>query len=68
MFRAVPRHPETLLYWHLDQVYLGSTQTFHQQAVSVPSGKHQLTVVDEMGNRVEQNFEVLYEPETATTP
>ncbi|WP_020397091.1 penicillin-binding protein 1C [Thiolinea disciformis] len=68
VFRAVPRHPETLLYWHLDQVYLGSTQTFHQQAVSVPSGKHQLTVVDEMGNRVEQHFEVLYEPETTATP
>ncbi|MDD5393197.1 MAG: penicillin-binding protein 1C [Thiothrix sp.] len=59
IFRAVPSRPETLLYWHLDNQFIGTTQTFHQQAVQPAAGKHRLTVVDEAGNRVEREFEVL---------
>jgi penicillin-binding protein 1C len=59
VFRAVPAHPETLLYWHLDNQFLGTTQTFHQQAVQPTAGKHRLVVVDEAGNRVQTDFEVL---------
>lgn len=60
VFKAVPRTPETLLYWHLDDQFIGTTQTFHNQAVTVPVGEHKVAVVDEMGNRVEQSFQVLY--------
>ncbi len=59
VLRAVPSHPETLLYWHLDNQFIGTTQTFHQQAVQPSAGQHRLTVVDEAGNRVEREFEVL---------
>ena len=58
IFRAVPRRPETLLYWHLDNQFIGATQTFHQQAVQPSAGRHRVTVVDEAGNRVEKVFEV----------
>ena len=59
VFRAVPLHPEDLLYWHLDNQFLGTTQNFHQFAAQPMAGKHRLAVVDEAGNRVERNFEVL---------
>ena len=59
VFRAVPPHPEDLLYWHLDNQFLGTTQNFHQLAAQPIAGKHRLAVVDEAGNRVERNFEVL---------
>ncbi len=59
IFRAVPSHQEALLYWHLDNQFIGTTQTFHQQAVQPSAGKHRLTVVDEAGHRVERAFEVL---------
>ena len=59
VFRAIHRHPESRLFWHIDQEYLGSTQTFHQKAVWVKAGKHVLTIVDERGNRKEQTFTVL---------
>ena len=62
VLQAVPQRPDTILYWHLDNQFLGSTQTFHQLAVQPSAGKHQLAVVDELGNRVEQNFEVLLSP------
>lgn len=59
IFRAVPTHPEGLLYWHLDNQFLGTTQSFHQLAAQPAAGKRRLAVVDEFGNRVERSFEVL---------
>jgi penicillin-binding protein 1C len=59
VFRAVPQRADILLYWHLDNQFLGTTQTFHQQAVQPSVGKHHLVVVDETGNRAERDFEVL---------
>lgn len=59
VFRAIPQRAETLLYWHLDNQFLGTTQTFHQQAVQPAVGKHHLVIVDESGNRAERYFEGL---------
>ena len=59
VFRAIHRRSDSRLFWHIDQHYLGSTQTFHQQAVWVKPGKHRLTLVDENGNKKEQYFTVL---------
>ena len=63
VFRAVPQNPETLLYWHLDNQFLGTTQTFHQQVAQPAAGRHWLVVVDETGNTVRREFEVLMTPE-----
>lgn len=59
LFRAIHSKPEAQLYWHLDDQFLGTTQTFHEQLIYASAGKHQLTLVDEAGNRVEQSFSVL---------
>lgn len=59
VFRAAPQRADTLLYWHLDNQFIGVTQTFHEQAAQPAAGKHHLAVVDEMGNRAERAFEVL---------
>lgn len=63
VFRAVPQNPETLLYWHLDNQFLGATQTFHQQVAQPAAGRHWLVVVDESGHTVRREFEVLMTPE-----
>lgn len=59
VFEAVHRRPEATLYWHLDDEYLGSTTTFHQQALDMSPGPHVVTIVDETGNRLSRHFEVL---------
>mgnify|MGYP001097732645 CR=1 FL=1 len=59
VFEAVHREYETTLYWHLDDEYIGSTQTFHQQALDITPGKHRITIVDSQGNRLVRKFEVL---------
>lgn len=59
VFRAVHRNPETKIYWHLDDNYLGSTKIFHEMMLSPDPGKHTIILIDESGNRLERRFEVL---------
>ncbi|MBX2828778.1 MAG: penicillin-binding protein 1C [Flavobacteriaceae bacterium] len=48
------RSPETRVYWYLDDLFLGTTQTFHEWAFSPLPGTYTLTAVDEHGNEVKQ--------------
>lgn len=59
VFEAVHRESGATLHWHLDDEFLGSTQTFHQQALDISAGAHVITVVDQHGNRLSRRFEVL---------
>ncbi|MDR0961899.1 MAG: penicillin-binding protein 1C [Mediterranea sp.] len=52
-------HPQQMMYWHLDNTYLGQTQDIHKMALQPAPGRHSLTVVDEEGNSVSVSFEVL---------
>lgn len=61
VFKAIHRSPKSRLFWHLNNTFLGATETFHQQAIWINTGKHELTVVDEAGQSVSQAFEVLSE-------
>ena len=59
IFRVAHRRPETSVFWHLDNEFVGMTKTFHQMALNPSTGKHRLTLVDENGNRLEQPFEII---------
>lgn len=59
ILNAAHRNAEAKIYWHIDQEFVGSTQSFHQLAVSPLPGKHTLTLVDEDGNRLVQVFTIL---------
>ena len=59
VFQAVHGDPQAQLFWHLDDTFLGATQTYHDQAIWIAEGKHRLTLVDNKGNRAEQVFQVL---------
>lgn len=59
VFKAIHRNPNARLFWHLDNTFLGTTETFHEQAIWIATGKHKLTLVDDNGARIEREFEVL---------
>jgi penicillin-binding protein 1C len=59
VFEAVHARRDAILYWHMDDQYLGKTTTFHQQALDIQPGQHLLTLVDDHGNRLQRRFEVL---------
>jgi penicillin-binding protein 1C len=52
------RKPESLIYWHLDGEYLGTTKDIHQMAIAPGKGKHILDLVDENGCVLSRNFMV----------
>jgi len=61
VFQATHRDSNAILYWHLDDLYLGTTQTFHEKALVATPGMHILTLVDESGQRLVRHFEIIGE-------
>lgn len=59
VFKATHRHPGARIFWHLDNVFVGTTTDFHQMPLRPAAGKHTLTIVDDDGEQVQQVFEIL---------
>lgn len=59
VFQLAHRNPQSAVHWHLDGVYLGTTQKRHHLALTPPEGKHMLVLVDENGESLEGYFEVI---------
>ncbi|MEL6637214.1 MAG: penicillin-binding protein 1C [Bacteroidota bacterium] len=59
VFKAAHRDPTTTIHWHLDETYLGSTEQFHHLELRAEEGPHRLTLVDEVGHRVQLPFKIL---------
>ncbi|MAA80459.1 MAG: penicillin-binding protein 1C [Deltaproteobacteria bacterium] len=58
VFEATHRQRDILIHWHLDEHYLGSTTDIHQMSVSPSKGKHEMTIIDENGNKQTHIFSV----------
>ena len=59
VFAVAHRRGDARLFWHLDDRFVGSTETFHEQALDIPPGRHTVTVVDQWGARASRTFRVL---------
>lgn len=56
IFEAAHRNKQIKIFWHLDGEFIGSTKEIHQMSLRPESGPHHLVLVDEKGERLEQNF------------
>ncbi|MCX6303924.1 MAG: penicillin-binding protein 1C [Bacteroidetes bacterium] len=59
IFKVVHRNAATLVYWHLDDHFIGTTAQVHQMALSPGRGRHRLTLVDQNGETLAIGFEVI---------
>lgn len=59
VFEVTHREPEAVIYWHLDDYYLGQTQGIHEMALRPKAGVHRISLVDMNGERLERKFEIL---------
>ena len=59
VFEMAHRNPDAILYWHVDDEFMGSTKGIHQIAFTPAPGKHILTVVDGDGQTLNRWFEVI---------
>ena len=51
VFTAIHRDRNAVLYWHIDDNYIGATTLEHKISVRPAPGAHRLTVIDEHGAR-----------------
>ena len=59
IFTAAHRKAGSKIFWHIDDEYIGSTTNFHQMGFSPLPGKHLLTIVNENGESISRQFEIL---------
>ncbi len=59
IFEATHRNAKAVIYWHLDDQYLGQTSEIHQVAINPGIGHHKLNLIDEDGYSVVIKFEVI---------
>lgn len=56
-FVVAHKSPDAILYWHLDDRFIGSTKGKNEMSTLIPAGFHTLTVVDDAGNSISTRFE-----------
>jgi penicillin-binding protein 1C len=56
IFSAVHQLPDQILYWYLDNNYIGMTNHQHKITCIPERGQHTLTIVDSYGNSKKINF------------
>jgi penicillin-binding protein 1C len=59
IFEVAHRRSDALIYWHLDGKYISSTRNIHQMGLTPDEGTHTLTLVDENGESLVEQFEIL---------
>lgn len=50
--------PGSMVFWYIDDTFIGSTKDLHELAIKPKQGKHIITVVDQFGNEAERKFHI----------
>ncbi|WP_043706715.1 penicillin-binding protein 1C [Tenacibaculum ovolyticum] len=50
---------DATLYWYLNDVFIGNTNQYHEQAIIPVKGNHKITVIDNLGNEKTRLIEIL---------
>ena len=59
VLEATHRSADAVIYWHLDNEFLGETKTIHHMEIHPSAGKHTLTLVDGNGESLVKEIEVI---------
>ena len=59
VLKLVHSNPSLKVFWYLDRLFIGSTQNIHEFEVLPTKGKHLITAIDELGNEINREIEIL---------
>jgi penicillin-binding protein 1C len=59
VFEVAHRNSSSVIYWHLDGQFIGSTTRSHHFSVAPVQGQHLLTLVDDSGETLQRSFTVI---------
>ena len=58
VLKLVHQQAGAVVYWYVDDTYMGKTEDFHELVLEVGPGEYLLTAVDGQGNQIQQPIEV----------
>ena len=59
VFEVAHRNPNAIIFWHLDDTFIGQTSQVHELGLDLNPGIYHLTIVDDQGETVKRKFEIL---------
>ncbi len=59
IFTATHKNSQAKIFWSLDDQFVGSTERYHQLALSPAPGMHVLTLTDDKGNSISRSFQII---------
>jgi penicillin-binding protein 1C len=59
IFEVAHSNGNATIYWHIDKEFIGQTAQEHKLEFITSVGSHQLTLIDNFGNELSRNFEVI---------
>ncbi len=59
VFEIAHRNTNTIIFWHLDNTYIGETKNTHRMEIDAKPGKYKMTLVDNQGETLSFNFEIM---------
>jgi penicillin-binding protein 1C len=59
VIRIAHRKQETRVFWYVDNAFVAETKSYHELGIYLDPGQHEITIVDENGNSLNQRLTVL---------
>ncbi|WP_333780800.1 penicillin-binding protein 1C [Tenacibaculum pacificus] len=59
ILKVTHTNSDAILYWYLNDVFIGNTTQYHEQAIIPKKGTHKITVIDNLGNEEIRFIEIL---------
>ena len=59
IFSATHKNSNAKIFWSIDDQFVGTTERYHQLALSPAHGIHLLTLTDDKGNSITRRFEII---------
>ncbi|MAU17544.1 MAG: penicillin-binding protein 1C [Muricauda sp.] len=58
VLKLAHQQSNAIIYWYLDETFVGKTENFHELILAIEPGEYILTAVDNFGNRIQQLVDV----------
>lgn len=59
IFELAHKVPSTKIYWHLDDVFIGTSENTHTMDCFAKPGTYKLTAIDELGNEISKYISIV---------
>ena len=59
VFDIAHRNAIVIIFWYLDNIYIGETKIIHRKEINSSTGTYKMTLVDSQGETISFNFEII---------